>query len=279
MQARSETTNEDGSPQSFLIFTLRIGPRKKCLADRSAISWTSATWNWATGCTKIDPQICDSCYMFTLYPRLKKMGLPTYRWKPNEVHVHDSMLAKPLEWRKPRRIFVNSMSDFFHEKIPFQYLNRVLGIIRATPQHTYQVPTKRSLRMLEYGQRIGGFPDNMWLGVSVGTKVMKFKIDHLRKVKAKTRFLSLEPLLESLVPLDLTGIHWVIVGGLSGPNWKDHGMDLNWAREIRDLCIREHVPFFFKQSSALKPGHGTLLDGRRWRQFPVDRHVRTHAAI
>jgi len=240
------------------------------LADRSAISWTMATWNWATGCTKIDPQICDSCYMFALYPRLKKMGLATYRWKPNEVHVHESLFDKPLEWRNPRRIFVNSMSDFFHEKISFESLDRVLDVIRETPQHTYQVLTKRSRRMLEYGERIGGFPDNMWLGVSVGTRAMKFKIDHLRKVKAKTRFLSLEPLLEPLAPLNLAGIHWVIVGGMSGPNWREHEMDLEWARKIRDTCVRKKIPFFFKQSSAFKPGQGTFLDGREWKQFPDD---------
>jgi protein gp37 len=189
------------------------------------------------------------------------------------------MLRKPLEWRKPRRIFVNSMSDFFHEKIHFDFLDKVLDVIRATPQHTYQVLTKRSRRMLEYGERIGRFPDNMWLGVSVGTNAMKFKIDDLRKAKARTRFLSLEPLLESLVPLNLAGIHWVIVGGLSGPHWKEHEMDLDWAREIRDLCIRKDIPFFFKQSSAWKPGQGTFLDGRKWRQFPeAKRHHRRSAA-
>lgn len=196
------------------------------------------------------------------------MGLPTYRWRPDEVHVHDSMLEKPLDWRKPRRIFVNSMSDFFHEKIPFEFLDKVLDVMHETPRHTYQVLTKRSRRMLEYGERVGRFPDNMWLGVSVGTNAMKFKIDHLRKIKARTRFLSLEPLLESLLPLKLSGIHWVIAGGLSGPNWKQHEMNLDWAREIRDVCMKEEVPFFFKQSSAFRPGQGTLLDGRRWKQYP-----------
>jgi protein gp37 len=122
--------------------------------------------------------------------------------------------------------------------------------------------------MLEYGDRIAGYPDNMWLGVSVGTNAMKFKIDHLRKTKARTCFLSLEPLLESLIPLDLTGIHWVIVGGLSGPHWRQHEMNLDWAREVRDVCVRKGVPFFFKQSSAFKPGQRTFLDGRRWKQFP-----------
>lgn len=166
---------------------------------------------------------------------------------------------------------MNSMSDFFHEDIPFEFLDRVLDVIRETPQHRFQVLTKRSRRMLEYGDRIGGFPDNVWLGVSVGTDAMKFKIDHLRKTKARTRFLSLEPLLESLIPLDLTGIHWVIVGGLSGPHWKQHEMNPDWAREVRDVCVREDVPFFFKQSSAFKPGQGTFLDGRRWKQYPDEK--------
>jgi len=248
------------------------------LADGSAISWTMATWNWATGCTKIDPQICDSCYMFSLYPRLRKMGLPTYRWRPDEVHVHESMLQKPLEWKKPRRIFVNSMSDFFHERIPFEFLDRVLDIIRATPQHTYQVLTKRPWRMTQYGHRIGKYPENMWLGVSLGTNEMKFKIDHLRQAKARIRFLSLEPLLESLVPLDLTGIDWVIVGGMSGTHWREHEMRRDWAREIRNLCIQKGIPFFFKQSSGFKPGQGTFLDGRRWMQYPEDRLAHRSAA-
>lgn len=237
------------------------------LADRSTIEWTTATWNWATGCTKIS-EGCLNCYMFRLYPRLKRMGLPTYQWKPNEVHLHDDVLRKPFAWKEPRMIFTNSMSDFFHEKIPFDFLDRVLEVIRATPQHTYQVLTKRSWRMMKYGERIRKFPPNMWIGVSLESAQYKFRTEHLAHAQASVRFLSIEPLIGPVGKLDLTGIHWVIVGGESGPNYRP--MNLDWAREIRDQCIRANVAFFFKQVGGLRPtSGGRLLDGVEWNQFPL----------
>lgn len=239
------------------------------MADRSSIEWTTATWNWATGCTKIS-EGCQNCYMFRLYPRLKKMGSSTYQWAPDEIHLHEEMLKKPLGWRQPKLVFTNSMSDFFHEKIPFEFLDKVLDIIRQTPRHSYQVLTKRSWRMMKYAEHIGGFPDNMWCGVSVESSSYKFRIEHLRKVDAKVRFLSIEPLIGSVGRLDLRGIHWVIVGGESGPGYRR--LKAEWAREIREQCVREDVSFFFKQIGGPTPkSGGRLLDGREWNDYP--KHV------
>jgi len=238
------------------------------LADGSPIEWTTATWNWATGCTKVS-EGCKNCYMFRLYPRLKRMGLPTYQWSPHEIHLHEEILRKPLSWKDPRMIFPNSMSDFFHEKIPFEFLDKVMQIIHATPQHTYQVLTKRSSRMVEYSERVDGFPTNVWCGVTVEAETYKFRIDHLRKVNAKVRFVSIEPLIAPIGRLDLSGIHWVILGGESGPNHRPFREDC--AREIRDQCISAEVPFFFKQVGGLRPtSGGRLLDGREWNQFPCE---------
>lgn len=210
---------------------------------------------------------CLNCYMFRLYPRLKGMGLPTYQWSPDELHLHPSVLSQPLSWNKPRLVFTNSMSDFFHEKIPFEFLDRVLDIIKQTPQHAYQVLTKRSWRMLQYSQRIGSFPDNVWCGVSVESAPYKFRIEHLRKVQAGIRFLSIEPLIGPIGQLNLSGIHWVIAGGESGSNHRP--CKIEWAREIRDQCSAAGIPFFFKQWGGKKPtSGGRLLDGREWNQFP-----------
>lgn len=236
------------------------------LADNSAIEWTTATWNWATGCTKIS-EGCQNCYMFREYPRLKRFGLPTYQWRPDEIHVHESVLGKPFGWKSPRMIFTNSMSDFFHEKVPFEFLDKVIDVIKATPQHTYQVLTKRSWRMMKYGERIGGFPDNVWLGVTVESAPYKFRIEHLKRTTALVRFLSVEPLIASVGKLDLTGIHWVIVGGESGSNHRP--CHVNCVREVRDQCIANGVPFFFKQWGGLKPkSGGRRLDRKEWNEFP-----------
>jgi protein gp37 len=164
-------------------------------------------------------------------------------------------------------IFTNSMSDFFHEKIPFEFLDRVLDVIKATPQHTYQVLTKRSWRMMKYGERIGRFPDNVWLGVSVESPPYKFRIEHLRKTQAEVRFLSVEPLISSVGVLDLRGINWVIAGGESGPKYRP--CEAEWLREVRDQCIEAKVAFFFKQWGGIKPkSGGRRLDGKEWNEFP-----------
>jgi protein gp37 len=205
--------------------------------------------------------------MFREYPRLRRIGLPTYQWSPDEVHVHEEMLEKPFQWKQPKMIFTNSMSDFFHEKISFDFLDRVIDIIRKTPQHTYQVLTKRSWRMMKYSQRIGGFPPNVWAGVSVESAAYKFRIDHLRKVQARIRFLSVEPLIGPVGEIDLRGLNWIIVGGESGPNFRP--LNLDWAREVRDQCLNTGVAFFFKQVGGVRAkSGGRLLDGKEWNEYP-----------
>jgi protein gp37 len=195
------------------------------------------------------------------------MGLSTYKWEPDEVHLHETMLSRPCEWRTPRMVFTNSMSDFFHEKIPFQFLDRVMQVIRDTPQHVYQVLTKRSWRMEQYGQQLGEFPDNMWCGVSLESAAYKFRIEHLRKLRVETRFLSIEPILGSLGELDLSGIDWVIVGGESGPEHRP--CQVEWIREVRDQCLDAGVAFFFKQWGGARPtSNGRVLDGMEWNEFP-----------
>jgi protein gp37 len=195
------------------------------------------------------------------------MGLSTYEWSPDEIHLHEEVLQKPLQWKQPKMIFTNSMSDFFHEKIPFDFLDKVLATIRTTPQHTYQVLTKRSWRMMKYSERIGGLPSNLWAGVSVESARYKFRIEHLKKTRANVHFLSVEPLVGRVGEINLASIDWVIVGGESGPNYRP--LNLEWAREVRDQCIRAGVAFFFKQVGGVRPkSGGRLLDGREWNQYP-----------
>ena len=216
--------------------------------------------------------------MFRLYPRLKKMRLPTYQWNADDIHIHEEALKTPSGWTQPRMIFTNSMSDFFHEKIPFAFLDRVLAVIRSTPQHTYQILTKRSWRMMAYSERIGNFPQNIWCGVSVESAAYKFRINHLRKVRARTRFLSIEPLIGSIGRLDLTGIDWVILGGESGPHYRC--MNLDWAREVRDQCLEMGIPFFFKQMGGLTPRSGGRdLDGHEWNQYPLEVPIAVNARV
>jgi len=164
-------------------------------------------------------------------------------------------------------IFTNSMSDFFHEELPFELLDRVLNVIEATPHHTYQILTKRSSRMAEYSKRMGGFPKNMWCGVTVESASNKFRMNDLRETEAAVRFVSIEPLIGRVGHLDLSGIDWVIVGGESGPGYRP--LDFDWAREVRDQCLNASVAFFFKQVGGLKPkSGGRLLDGQEWNQYP-----------
>ncbi len=195
------------------------------------------------------------------------MGLAAYKWSPDEIHVHEEVLEKPFLWRTPRMIFTNSMSDFFHERIPFRFIDKVLDVISRTPHHTYQILTKRAERMMKYSERIGGFPENVWCGVTVESGSYKFRIDHLKKVRSRVRFVSLEPLIGRVGRLDLEDIHWVIVGGESGPRFRP--LNLEWAREIREQCLNENVPFFFKQVGGVWPkAGGRLLDGREWNEYP-----------
>jgi protein gp37 len=235
------------------------------MANGSRIEWTEATWNPVTGCTKVSAG-CKYCYAERMAKRLQAMGQANYA-NGFTVTLHDHMLAHPLRWKKPRTIFVNSMSDLFHESVPLEFIQRVFDVMRRAPQHRFQVLTKRSARLAEVHAELP-WPVNVWMGVSVESAVVVDRVDDLRRVPAHTRFLSLEPLLGPLGELDLTGIHWVIVGGESGPRARP--VREEWVREIRDACLTAHVPFFFKQwGGRNKKRAGRVLDGAVWDELPA----------
>ena len=231
---------------------------------QSTIEWTNSTWNPLTGCDKISPG-CKHCYAERMSLRLQAMGQRTYQ-NGFDLTLHEDMLERPLEWKKPQLIFVNSMSDLFHKSVPLEYIQQVIDVMRRAWWHQFQVLTKRSARLLELDQFIE-WPGNAWLGVSVELESYKYRIDHLRSTGAQIKFLSLEPLLGPLGYLDLTGIAWVIVGGESGPDCRP--MQENWVLDIRDQCIASRVPFFFKQwGGTQKAKNGRLLQGHEWNEMP-----------
>jgi protein gp37 len=234
------------------------------MGDKSAIEWTDATWNPVTGCTKISPG-CKHCYAERLSVRLRAMGNPRYR-NAFDVTLHPDQVELPLRWRRPRRIFVNSMSDLYHEAVPDEYIQRVFEVMVRAEQHVFQVLTKRSERLPEIAGRLP-WPPNVWQGVSVENADYVTRIADLRLVPAAVRFLSVEPLLGPIVDLPLEGIHWVICGGESGHERRE--LSPEWARLIRDQCVTKGVPFFFKQrgGQTSKSG-GRTLDGRTWDQMP-----------
>lgn len=230
----------------------------------TSIEWTHSTWNPTTGCTLLSPG-CDHCYAERMSLRLKAMGQPKYQ-NGFELTMHDSALELPLSWRKPQRIFVNSMSDLFHEAVPLDFIQRVFATMRKAHWHQFQVLTKRSGRLLALSEQID-WPPNVWMGVSVESEAYKSRIDHLRKTGAAVRFLSIEPLLGDLGELDLDNIHWIIVGGESGPDART--LDSAWVRSIRDQCADARVPFFFKQWGGVnKKRTGRILDGRTHDELP-----------
>ncbi|MFV8141859.1 DUF5131 family protein [Mycolicibacterium senegalense] len=244
------------------------------MATRSAIEWTEVTWNPVTGCDRVSAG-CDHCYAATLAKRLKLMGVSKYQNDGDPrtsgpgfgVSVHPSSLNEPRRWRAPRVVFVNSMADLFHAKVPLSFVRDVFDVVAETPQHTYQVLTKRSRRLQRVAERLD-WPDNLWMGVSVENADVLDRVDHLRSVPAAVRFLSCEPLLGPLDGIDLAEIGWVIAGGESGPHHRP--MDINWARGIRDGCRRAGVPFFFKQWGGRTPKSlGRLLDGVLWDEMPT----------
>ncbi len=235
------------------------------MAANSKIEWTEATWNPVTGCTKISPG-CKHCYAERLAKRLQAMGVKKYA-NGFRVTLHPDVLDIPLHWRKPRMIFVNSMSDLFHDEVPLTFIQRVFGTMQRAHWHTFQVLTKRAERLAHLAPHLP-WPRNVWMGVSVENERYKYRIDLLRQVPAAVRFLSLEPLLGPLPELDLRGIHWVIVGGESGPGARP--MRPEWVTDIRDQCLAAGVPFFFKQWGGVhKARNGRILDGRLWNQLPV----------
>jgi protein gp37 len=230
----------------------------------TSIEWTEATWNPLTGCTKISPG-CQHCYAERMAKRLQGMGQANYV-NGFKLTLHEHMLDVPLRWRKPRHIFVNSMSDLFHKDVPEEFIQRAFDVMRRASWHTFQVLTKRSERLAKLSPRID-WPDNVWMGVSVERADYTFRIDHLRQTTAKVRFLSLEPLLGPLPDLDLEGVDWVIVGGESGPGARP--MQEQWVQDIRDQCVEADVPFFFKQwGGVYKSRSGRTLEGRTWDQMP-----------
>lgn len=230
----------------------------------SAIEWTNATWNPLTGCDKISPG-CNNCYAERMSLRLKAMGQKNYA-RGFELTLHEHMLEVPLRWKTPQMIFVNSMSDLFHKEVPFEYIQRVFDVMRRAHWHRFQVLTKRSDRLAECSPLID-WPDNVWMGVSVERTDYTFRIDHLRQTNAKIRFLSVEPLLGPLDNLNLQNIHWVIVGGESGPGARP--LQEEWVISIRDQCQAASIPFFFKQwGGTNKKRTGRELQGRTWDQWP-----------
>lgn len=230
----------------------------------SKIEWTDSSWNPLTGCTKISPG-CKYCYAERMSQRLQAMGNPNYT-NGFELTLHENSLNLPLTWKTPQYVFVNSMSDLFHEEVPIVFIQRVFDVMRQASWHTFQVLTKRSNRMLELDKVID-WPSNVWMGVSVENQDYVFRINELRLTRSKRKFLSLEPLLGPIPSLDLNGIDWVIVGGESGP--KSRKMEEVWALQIRDSCISQNVPFFFKQwGGTNKKKNGRLLEGRTWSEMP-----------
>ena len=245
------------------------------MASNSKIEWTEATWNPVAGCTILSPG-CTNCYAMRLAARLAVMGQEKYvgttrksggRAKWNGVVKTDPpSLDIPRRWKKGRLIFVNSMSDLFHEGVPLSFIKAVFELMADTPQHTYQVLTKRAERLEELSKKLP-WANNVWMGVSVESADYTYRIDHLRRTKARTRFLSLEPLLGPLDELDLRGIHWAIASGESGPGARP--MPKDWVRSIRDQCTSADVPFHFKQwGGKNKKKTGRVLDGRTWDEWP-----------
>jgi protein gp37 len=234
------------------------------MAANSHIEWTEATWNPVTGCTKVSAG-CKNCYAERLAQRLQAMGNLRYRNGFN-LTLHDDVVDLPKSWRIPRMIFVNSMSDLFHEQVPLDFIQRVFATMRACPQHTFQILTKRSARLRKLARDLE-WPPNVWIGVSVEDSRVLSRVGDLKRVPAAIRFLSCEPLIGSLAGIDLTDIHWVIVGGESG--WGARPMKIEWVREIFRACRKQDVPFFFKQWGGVRKHiTGRRLNGKTYDEMP-----------
>jgi protein gp37 len=239
------------------------------MADNSSIEWTDATWNPVTGCTKISPG-GKNCYAERLALRLKEMGNSRYA-NGFSLTLHPDTLGLPLRWTKPKMIFVNSMSDLFHESVPEDYIQKVFAVMEKAHWHKFQILTKRADRLARLAQRLS-WPTHIWQGVSVENKAYVNRVAFLRKVPATIRFLSIEPLLGPIPNLPLDGIHWVIVGGESGPGHRP--IRVEWVRDIRKQCVSANVPFFFKQWGGRTPkSGGRKLDGRFWDEMPQASHI------
>jgi protein gp37 len=235
------------------------------MATHSGIEWTESTWNPITGCDKVSPG-CKHCYAERMAKRLQAMGHKNYV-TGFQVALHDDVLERPLHWKKPQTIFVNSMSDLFHKNVSLDFIQKIFSVMRQASWHQFQILTKRSQRLKELNSEID-WPDNVWMGVSVETSKYINRIDHLKETDAKIKFLSLEPLLGPILNLNLSNIDWVIVGGESGPGARP--IDEKWIVDIRDQCLAADVPFFFKQWGGVrKKKTGRVLQGRIWDEMPV----------
>lgn len=242
------------------------------MSKTTKIEWTDKTWNPVTGCTKISAG-CANCYAEVMSRRLCAMGQRKYR-NEFKITTHDDTLMEPFNWKSPHIVFVCSMGDLFHEDVPFQFIDKVLTTMKATPQHTYQILTKRASEMAAYfADRI--IPENVWVGVTVDVAISKERIDYLRNIKASIRFLSCEPLLEDLGKIDLNNIDWVIVGGESGS--KARPMKEKWVLSIKEQSDKLGIPFFFKQWGTWgcdgikrnKKLNGKLLNGEIYQEMPL----------
>lgn len=238
------------------------------MSDGSTIEWTDATWNPVTGCTKIT-RGCDNCYAERFAERWR--GIPGHPFENGfDLTLRPERVQQPLRWKRPRMIFVNSMSDLFHKKVPKRFIDSVFDTMEAAHWHVFQVLTKRSSLMRNYLRARygdGRGPAHIWCGVSVEDAKAKPRLAHLRESPAGVRFLSVEPLIGAVGTMDLTGINWVIVGGESGPGARP--IHLEWIREVRDQCLDQNVAFFFKQWGGPRPkSGGRELDGQEWNQFP-----------
>ncbi|HEW79714.1 MAG TPA: phage Gp37/Gp68 family protein [Phycisphaerales bacterium] len=235
------------------------------MATQSAIEWTESTWNPVSGCSKISAG-CMNCYAERMAKRLKAMGQKRYR-NGFKVTLHYEALNEPYRWKKPRVVFVNSMSDLFHEKIPVEFIQDVFSVMNANKRHTFQILTKRSDRLVKLATQLN-WTENIWMGVTIENNDYVSRADDLRMVDSAVRFLSLEPLLGPLPDLDLSGIDWVVVGGESGPGAR--AMQEEWVLGIKEKCEDKHrIPFFFKQWGGInKKKTGRMLQGKTWDQYP-----------
>lgn len=235
------------------------------MGDRSAIEWTDSSWNPVSGCTKISLG-CRNCYAERMAKRLKAMGVRRYR-NGFAVTLQPDLLPLPLKWNRPRRIFVNSMSDLFHDKVPIDYIRQVFNVMRRASGHTFQILTKRAERLGKIAPQLE-WPPNVWIGVTVEAPQYLHRVEILRTVPAAVRFISAEPLLAPLGHFDLRSIDWLIVGGESGPGARP--ISEEWVRDLRDMCLKHQVPFFFKQWGGVnKKKAGRRLDRRIWSNMPI----------
>jgi protein gp37 len=233
--------------------------------SKSKIEWTESTWNPITGCTKVSPG-CKNCYAERMANRLQAMGKSSYN-NGFKLSIHEETFDHPLKIKKPKLIFVNSMSDLFHEEVPNEVIYKLIEVMKNAHWHTFQILTKRAERLNNLNTQIE-WPNNVWVGVSVESNDYKYRIDLLRSINSKIRFLSIEPLIGEITELNLINIDWVIVGGESGP--KARNIEKEWVIKIKDYCLDQKVPFFFKQwGGTNKKKNGRLLEGITWDEMPI----------